>query len=1076
VGGAWSLGLLGPIEIERDGERVAASGAKLQALIALLALAAPHAVAADRLIDELWDDDHIANPTNALHAQIAQLRRLLGREAVVRTGSGYQLAADEDQVDTARFERLVRDGRAAVADGDVGRAADRLERALALVRGPPLADLADHRFARQAASRLEELIADAEESMAEARLADGRHAEVVVSLAPFVAAHPLRERAQAHLILALYRCGRQADALRAYQEARAVLVEDLGVEPGAELRALERAILAQDPSLDAVPVREPSTEATAPIGSATPPASPLIAGRLPLVGRDAELRALRADLAEVVAGRGRVVVLGGEPGIGKTRLAEDLAALAVDLGAAVAWGRCHDGRGAPAFWPWTQALLGLVAGFDDATVRAALGSGAADLAQIVPEVKELVGPLEPLPLLDPEAARFRLARAVVAFVRRLAADQPVAIVLDDLQWADAPSLELLATLTAELGDRPVLVVATFRTVDPPVAGALADALVDVSRRSHGRRLDLTGLDEDATAQFLAAAGADPSDDAVSTVHRRTQGNPFFVTEILRSLPTAGPRGDVAAVSRMLPASVRDVIRQRIARLPEPTNAAVAAAAVLGHEFEVGVLADVLDADAATVLDALEAAVRVGIVIAPPGGPGRYRFSHGLVDETVYEDLGVAARARHHRRVAVALAVRHGEGDGAHLLVLAEHWFRAVPAAPVELAVEHALRAARWARAHLAHEQAEEQLRVVLELLPSVPAGRPREALELEVLDELSTLLVVTTSYAAEGLDAACARMRELCQAIGDHALVLPALFRLTGHHLMRCDLEAALAVGDQMMEVAGVEGTPGPRLVGHIVLGTILTYRCAPGDVVVAREHLDAAIELCDAGHDAAVQGVVPETPAVCARVNSALNWWLLGEDDRADAVALEAVERAAIVGVDTYSMTYAVWFSSLIATLRRDVEATLERCDRGIALAHAGGFGMAVPYMRINRGWALAVDGRFDEGTADIVEGAAAIRASGARIWSHSFPGLLADACSAAGRHDAALRAADDGLALVADTGERWFAAELHRLRAEALFGRDASDPEAVAAAAVAVAVAREQGALGLVRRAEASVARMRA
>ncbi len=365
--GDIAVWLLGGIESRRPTGPAPIAGEKLQALVAVLALAAPHAVSSDRLIDDLWGDDQPAHPANALQAQVSQLRRVLGRDAVARRGQGYVLNVAPDAVDTIRLERLVRDGRMAASRGDHDTAAERYEAAVALVRGPPLTELGDYRFARQAASRIEEIVMAAHEGLADAKLAIGRHGDAVAGLTDLVRSHPLRERFHAQLIVALYRCGRQAEALTAYQDARRALVEELGVDPGPELQALEQAVLAQDPALAATGVTTLVTPETAP----PRPPSP---GRIPLVGREEELQSLRGDLAEVMAGRGRVALLAGEPGIGKTRLAEELAADAVEQGAAIVWGRCYEGRGAPAFWPWTQIVNGLLALIDAGDRAAVVGS------------------------------------------------------------------------------------------------------------------------------------------------------------------------------------------------------------------------------------------------------------------------------------------------------------------------------------------------------------------------------------------------------------------------------------------------------------------------------------------------------------------------------------------------------------------------------------------------------------------------------------------------------------------------------------------------------------------------------
>jgi predicted ATPase/DNA-binding SARP family transcriptional activator len=301
--------LLGPIEARRGGEPVALAGSKLQALVALLALSAPHSVSDDRLIDELWGDAALANPANALQAQVSQLRRVLGRDAVTRQPSGYALAIDPGAVDATALERLVRQGGNAAAEGNHRQAAAEYQRAVALLRGVPLTELLDYRFARDAALRLEDLMTTAHEGFIDAELALGRHNDVVARLTELIGAYPLRERLHAQLITALYRSGRQSDALRAFQNVRTILADEMGLDPGPELRALERAVLAHDPAL-AAPVPLTSTFQTwvLPV--------PLTS----FVGRAAELGAL--DTAMETA---RLVTLVGPGGVGKSRVVLEMA-------------------------------------------------------------------------------------------------------------------------------------------------------------------------------------------------------------------------------------------------------------------------------------------------------------------------------------------------------------------------------------------------------------------------------------------------------------------------------------------------------------------------------------------------------------------------------------------------------------------------------------------------------------------------------------------------------------------------------------------------------------------------------
>lgn len=1065
--------LLGSVEAcAGDGASEPISGSKLQALVAMLALAVPRAVSADRLIDEMWGDEQPSNPANALQAQISHLRRILGRGNVVHRDAGYVLAAEPDDIDATRLERLVREGRQAAEDGDQRAAAELFGAALAMLRGPPLGELTDYRFARAAAARLGELVLAAHEGLVEAWLDTGRHAQAVVALVELVDDNPLRERFHAQLILALYRGGRQADALRAYQRCRELLVEELGLEPGAELQALEQAVLAQNPVLSTGRV----TAASLPQGVALPGERDLDAwrrgstageaatGRLPFVGRAAELRAMQVDLDHALAGRSRVVLASGEPGVGKTRLVEELTGRAAGAGAVVVWSRCYDGRGAPDLWPWTQVVHGILGQFDPADLRAALGAEAGEIAQIASEVKELVDELVPVAPADPESARFRLFRAVVGFLGRLASIRPVVVVVDDLHWADPSSMDLLSCVASETPGARLLIVGTFRNVDPTITPALSRTLAELSRHESFRRVDLGGLDEASLAELLTAAGAAPTRELLDTVGARTRGNPFFITEILRLLPAMGAQPDARDVSRIVPAGVGGVIRQRIARLPEVTAQTITAASVLGQDFDLGLLAAIVDATGTDVLERLEPAVQAGILVDSPQGVGHYRFCHGLVTETVYADMGAAHRARLHLRAGEALEARHADSDGPHLIALAAHWFHAVPAAPPQRGVDYAVRSAHWAAAHVAHQQAIDQLRAALVLVAGMPDGRGKAGEELAIQDQLSGLLIVARGYSTPGVAEACARMRELCRSIDDNALLLPSLWRLTVFHCVRLELDTAVALGQQLLDLAGPDGDPGLLLTGHMALGCANTQL---GRFAVAQEHLDRAMALLLEGHDAAVAGAVLETPGVWARVFSAWNIWMLGDEDRADALVLEAVEAGRAAGPHTYGATFATWFSVLMATLSRRAELARERSEVGIPEAIAAGYGMFVPMMGAAHGWAVAALGRPEDGAAEMDEMCALMDGAGVKMLRHFWFGLRADIELMGGAPEMALAVVGDGLADVEATHERWYEAELHRLRGQALAGHAPAD--AAAAFARAVAVASAQGAAGLRRRAEA-------
>jgi DNA-binding SARP family transcriptional activator len=348
--------ILGPLEV-RQGDRVLPLvGGKQRGLLAILLLSANETVSSDRLVDGLWGERPPTTAAKALQVYVSQLRKQLEPERargsvgrlLVTSGSGYLLRIDGEQLDLHRFSRLLSQGRLALAGGRPAEAARALAEGLSLWRGPALADVASEPFAQTEIARLEELRVTALEGRIEAELQLGRHAELIGELEMLVGAHPLREQLRNRLMLALYRAGRQAEALATYQDARRALTEELGVEPGAGLKDLQRAILTQDPSLD-LPEQPGEQAAVSEQVQGSAAASVF-------VGREDPLAQLLAGLEESLTGNARVFLISGEPGIGKSRLAEELARHARRRGAHVLVGRCWEAGGAPVFWPWMQAL------------------------------------------------------------------------------------------------------------------------------------------------------------------------------------------------------------------------------------------------------------------------------------------------------------------------------------------------------------------------------------------------------------------------------------------------------------------------------------------------------------------------------------------------------------------------------------------------------------------------------------------------------------------------------------------------------------------------------------------------
>ncbi len=444
-----------------------------------------------------------------------------------------------------------------------------------------------------------------------------------------------------------------------------------------------------------------------------------------LVGRQRELGTLLEGLDSAVAGRGRLILVGGEPGIGKSRLADELARTARDRGLVGLWGRCWEDAGAPAYWPWVQAIRTLIRTVSSEAVRGYLGSGAADVAQMLPELRAIVPDL-PSRSSDSDAARFQLFDSTTTFLRNAGRERAILVVLDDLQAADTPSILLLQFLASQLGDMRLLIVGTYRDVELTPEHPLTPAIAEIAREPSVRVIRLRGLETDAVAEVIgAAAGTAPTGRIAAAVWRATNGNPLFVGEAIRLLSSEGRLDDIGSVDELhvaIPAGVHAVIARRIGYLGGPTIDALRLGSALGPEFSLDALARIGDIGGDRVLDVIDEAIEAGLLLSVAGVRGRYRFSHDLVRETLYDELPPGRRMRLHRRIAAELEEMYGPAVGEHLAELAFHFVQAtvgadggaVDDAPIERkAIEYARRAGDQASAAIAYEEAVRLYRMAL---------------------------------------------------------------------------------------------------------------------------------------------------------------------------------------------------------------------------------------------------------------------------------------------------------------------------------------------------------------------------
>lgn len=430
------------------------------------------------------------------------------------------------------------------------------------------------------------------------------------------------------------------------------------------------------------------------------------------VGRSQELAQLRSALEDVLSGKGRLVMLAGEPGIGKTRMALEVASHAGLRRAQVLWGRCHESASTPPYWPWAEAIESYVSERDARELKSEMGSGAADIAEIVPEVKDKLPELKPPPVLEPEQARFRLFDSVTRFFRRAASLRPIVIALDDLHWADKPSLLLLEFLVRELDKMPLLVICTYRDMEITRRHPLFDALGSLSRSRVFTRVLLRGLSEADALQFIELdAHIHPPQAMVKAVYLQTEGNPLFLTEVIRLLEQEGAfvPGEMEerqdwAVS--IPQGVREVIGRRLNRLSEECNKVLRLASVVGRQFSSHLLERLSDAASPdSLLESLEEAMAVRLVEEVPRKLDHYQFTHALVRETLAAELSTTRRVRLHVRIGEALEAMYGAAAETHAAELAHHFSEAAALIGPEKLVRYSMVAAERALAAHAYEEA-----------------------------------------------------------------------------------------------------------------------------------------------------------------------------------------------------------------------------------------------------------------------------------------------------------------------------------------------------------------------------------
>ena len=540
---------------------------------------------------------------------------------------GYVLDVAAEMTDVHRFEQLVADGRRELSRRRPSQATRLLREAQDLWRGQAYSEVRDEPFARAEARRLEELLLAVTETRIDAELTAGRHESLIGELESLTGANPMRERLWSQRMLALYRCGRQAEALRVFGDLRSILVSELGIDPGHDVTWMEHAILTQDPGLDfpVPPEREDEVAGEIPgLGAGYRFRARSAANETPFVGRTHESAVLGDWWASVCAGEGRLLLVDGDPGIGKTRLVHELARAVDADGALVLWGRCDEDPVTP-FQPFAEALGRYFQSVSADRISRMPDWQLTELSRLVLRLSEYVPSLEE-EAGDAESGRYRFFEAVTATLDELSDRRPTLLVVDNLHRADEPTLLLLRHVLRSIDDARFGIIGIYNDTEVPQNHRLRSMLTDFRSAHPVEAVHLRGISRSAVEQLVGRWPEVPA-DLVPQLCQLTDGNPLFLDELLRQLRYSGDEGssegDTPVPPNLNPTeAIRELVARRVSRLPEDVIYLLQAAAVAGNQFDAGIVAEAAGLTAAERLDAFDRAG--GVPPAPPrrgGCPG-----------------------------------------------------------------------------------------------------------------------------------------------------------------------------------------------------------------------------------------------------------------------------------------------------------------------------------------------------------------------------------------------------------------------------------------------------------------------
>ncbi|MET7394973.1 AAA family ATPase [Dactylosporangium sp. NPDC005572] len=1048
------LRILGPLRVWRGAAELDTGPRQQAYLLALLLARVGQPITTSELIGLIWGDDVPASALNVIQKYIGALRRLLepavpARESgsyLHRRGNAYLFGGGPGTLDLVAFRDLLEAARAALAERQHEAALDNYVDALGLWQGPAAEGFTHGTAAMAIFAALDDEFHAACTAAADLAVSLRQPERVLPALQLASRMAPLHEPVQAGLIATLGAAGRQAEALSAFRTLRERLAEELGIDPGSALQAAYLRVLTQGPVVaggrgGGAPTRQSG-----------------------LIGRTEELTVLRQTVEAALTGGTGLAVVEGEPGVGKTRLLEEAAAEADERGGHVVWASCLEGDGTPSMWPWEQALTAVV---DSLPASAREKWLAGELGSLLESRDDDAGPV-----VSGGRAQFRLFEQVVTVIGQAAAERPILLVLDDLQWADAASLQLFGHLAGRL-PTGTAIIGALRDRAPAPGSDLSRVLAAASRLPSHRRFRLGPLSLPDVAELIRReSGQEPAADIARSIHARTAGNPFYVRELSRLLSDRGALSDgeasaeasmgasVGASARAgVPSTVRDVVRDRMADLDDGTRDLLQIAALIGRDVDLGLLARTAGGNAADCLERLEPLQALGLLETRPEDPFSLRFAHDLVRESITETTAQQLAVRLHLRVADALEAGQADDD-AVTERLAYHLWAAGPLADPVRTAEALKRAGRRATAKLAFAAADRHLETAAQIARN--AGLP----ELE-LSALALLAIAPRRQAGFGgttfdlLERAEYLARQLGRDIEAAGLLFARLFGAYTFlepdraHLVRRLYEQGEASADPVLRVYGRQAWGLHQWdIGNI--GEAYRYLMANDPAVLhgaVSSHSETTVR----------RDVSGEWPGWRAVVTA-----LHGDAGTAGTMIDEWNGPADPLGVATWA-----YYITIIASMAGDAGWVMRTVERWMAMGTGATAVQQEHYVRLNWYWARALTGDDPAATAAEAEQLLAATLVDPPRWGIAYHnGLLAEMWLAAGRPDEAGAALDRAGRALEAHGQRYAEGLIRLLRARLLHARGEPVDVVRAAAEAARAWSAERETHLFARRAEAFLA----